>query len=105
MSLQYRKRVRLGNGLGLNISSKGVSTSYRSKYGTVGSRGFSIKTGISGLSLRTNWGKGANGLIVLMVTGICYVVVILLYNLFRLLRYLGESAISKISDKQIAKIK
>lgn len=63
MGFNYSKRVNLGNGVGLNVSKSGVSSSYRGKYGSIGSRGFSIKTGIPGLSFRGGWGgsRSRNG--------------------------------------------
>ena len=50
MSFRFQKRIKLGKGLGLNLSKKGVSASYRTKRGTVGSKGYSIRTGIPGLT-------------------------------------------------------
>lgn len=43
--------------------------SYRSQHGSIGTRGFSLRTGIPGLSYRRSWGKnaGAAALIVLAV--------------------------------------
>ena len=105
MGLQYRRRVKLGKGLGLNISNRGISASYQSKYGSVGSRGFSFRTGIPGLSLRSNWGKGGEGLVALAIIGICYIMIIFFYNLFRLLFYVGTMAISKITNNQKVRIK
>ncbi|MGB3465588.1 MAG: DUF4236 domain-containing protein [Cyclobacteriaceae bacterium] len=99
MGVQYRKRIRLGKGLGVNISNAGLSTSYRSKYGSVSSRGFSVRTGIPGLSFRTSWGKGANGLIALVFVGLVYIAIIVGYNFVRLLYYLGKAAFTKLSHK------
>lgn len=60
MGIQYRKRINLGGGLGLNLSKSGISTSLRTKIGSVSSRGYSIKTGIPGLYIRGSWKKGKN---------------------------------------------
>ena len=57
METRYHKRVNLGDGFGLNLSKSGVSSSYRTKYGTIGAKGFSIRTGIPGLTFRTRFGK------------------------------------------------
>lgn len=52
MGFRYNKRIRLGKGLGLNLSKSGISTSYKTKRGSVSSKGFSIRTGIPGLTYR-----------------------------------------------------
>jgi hypothetical protein len=98
MTLRYQKRVNLGNGLGLNISKTGFSTSYRTKYGSFGSRGFSIRTGIPGLSYRGYFGKSKKpeeqliGLFVfLMIVGLV-IAAVLIWNLFRLIAWgVGEA--------------
>ncbi|MBL6446095.1 DUF4236 domain-containing protein [Fulvivirga sp. 29W222] len=51
MSFRYQRRVNLGKGSHLNFSKTGVSYSKRTKFGTVGSRGFSIRTGIPEVDL------------------------------------------------------
>jgi len=87
MSFSYYKRVGGSKGLGLNLSSSGVSTSYRTKYGSVGPRGFSIRTGIPGLSFRSGFGSGKNrGTTALIILGvlaagfIIYYSVVVIYN-------------------------
>lgn len=87
MGLRYQKRIGGNKGFGLNLSGSGVSSSYRTKYGTVGSKGFSVRSGIPGLSFRGSYGrgkdKGATALIILgiIVTGfILYYSAIILYN-------------------------
>src|SRR5260370_29607795 len=52
MGFRYYRRVKLFGGLGLNFSKSGVSASVRTPFGTVGSKGISIRTGIKGLSYR-----------------------------------------------------
>jgi len=49
MSFRFQKRIKLGGGLGLNISRSGISPSLRTKIGTFSKSGYSIKTGISGV--------------------------------------------------------
>lgn len=88
MGIRYQKRIRLTKGLGLNVSNRGVSSSYRNKHGTIGSRGFSIRTGIPGLSFRSSWGKSKEGLAFLLILGTVYLAVIVLYNIALLLIYL-----------------
>ena len=55
MGLRYQKRVNFGKGAGLNISKSGIGSSYRTKYGTIGTKGFSVRTGIPGLTFRGGW--------------------------------------------------
>jgi hypothetical protein len=53
MGLIIRKRINLGKGFGLNISKSGVSSSQRIRFGSFGSRGYSIRTGIPGVYYRS----------------------------------------------------
>ncbi len=87
MTWRFQKRVSLSKGLGLNVGKTGVSTSYRTKHGSVGSRGFSIVTGIPGLSYRSSWGKGKSGPAVLLVYVVTIGGILLVYNLGRLIIY------------------
>ncbi|WP_040497573.1 DUF4236 domain-containing protein [Fulvivirga imtechensis] len=88
MPLRYQKRVNLGKGRGLNLSKSGVSYSKRTKVGSVGSRGFSIKTGIPGLTFRKSWGKSGSGLLILMIIGGAVLSWWVFYNLARLIVFL-----------------
>ncbi|WP_413614488.1 DUF4236 domain-containing protein [Flavobacterium sp. N502540] len=49
MGFRFQKRIKLGGGLGLNLSKSGISPSLRTKMGTFSKSGYSVKTGISGL--------------------------------------------------------
>jgi len=49
MGFRFQKRIKLGGGLGFNISKSGISPSLRTKMGTFSKSGYSTKTGISGL--------------------------------------------------------
>jgi len=94
MGFRYQKRVNLGDGVGVNISKSGLSTSYRTKYGSIGSRGFSVRTGIPGLSFRSSFGKGKGkndamvSLIAWLLVGVVIVGAVVIYNLARLLIWL-----------------
>lgn len=55
MPFRYQRRINFGGGWGFNLSLRGISTSYRSRYGSVGPRGFSFKTGIPGLTFHQSW--------------------------------------------------
>lgn len=83
MGFRYQRRISLGGGAGLNLSKSGVSTSVRSRFGSIGTRGFSIRTGIPGLTYRSYGRKGSDaGLIVLLVIGAAAVLALLLQVLF-----------------------
>jgi hypothetical protein len=54
--------------MGLNISKSGISPSLRTRYGSIGSKGYSVRTGIRGLSYREGYRKGSDaGLIALVI--------------------------------------
>ena len=72
MGFRYSRRVKLGGGLGLNLSKSGVSTSYRTKFGSFGSRGFSIRTGIPGLYYRGGRGKGGEAALIALLFVLAY---------------------------------
>lgn len=59
MSFRYNKRINLGKGLGLNVSKSGIKPSYRSRRGSISSRGFSVRTGIPGLTYRKSFSKSS----------------------------------------------
>jgi hypothetical protein len=59
MSFRFQKRIKLGGGLGLNISKSGISPSLRTKKGTISPKSISVKTGIKGLTYqKTTSSKG-----------------------------------------------
>ena len=91
MPFHYQKRIRLGKGAGLNLSKRGVSASYRSKHGSIGTRGFSLRTGIPGLTFRSSWAKSKEGLAILLALGLFYLGVLILYNLILGIIYLSRS--------------
>ncbi|MBF4493391.1 MULTISPECIES: DUF4236 domain-containing protein [unclassified Flavobacterium] len=49
MGFRFQKRIRLGGGLGLNISKSGISPSLKTKIGTFSKNGYSTRTGIPGV--------------------------------------------------------
>ena len=59
MSFRFQKRIKLGKGLGINISKSGISPSYRTKKSSVSSKGYSVKTGIPGLTFRKTFSKSS----------------------------------------------
>ncbi|WP_425279965.1 DUF4236 domain-containing protein [Flavobacterium limi] len=54
MGFRFQKRIKLGGGLGLNISKSGISPSLRTKMGTFSKYGYSAKTGIPGLKYQNS---------------------------------------------------
>ncbi|WP_268225224.1 DUF4236 domain-containing protein [Sinomicrobium oceani] len=52
MGLRFQKRIKLGKGLGVTMSKSGLSPNFRTKAGSLSSRGISIRTGIPGLTFR-----------------------------------------------------
>lgn len=98
MGIRYQKRVNLGKGVGLNVSNRGVSASARTKFGSIGSRGFSIRTGIPGLSYRSSWGKSKEGLVILLIFGLVYIGAVVVYNIALFLIYIFKLIYTKLSD-------
>ncbi len=60
MGFRYQKRINLGKGLGLNISKSGISPSFRTKGGTLSTKGYSIRSGIPGMTYRKTFSKSKN---------------------------------------------
>lgn len=55
MALRFQKRIKLGKGFGLNLSKSGISSSFRTKRGSISKKGVSVKTGIPGLTFRKSF--------------------------------------------------
>lgn len=58
MAFRFNKRIKLGKGFGINISKSGITPSYRTKKGSISSKGYSLRTGITGLTFRKAFSKG-----------------------------------------------
>lgn len=61
MSFRIRKRIKLHGGLGINVSKSGISPSLRTRKGTISSKGYSIRTGISGVTYQKKFNAKNNG--------------------------------------------
>lgn len=87
MGFRFQRRVNLGGGWGLNASGSGGSLSYRNRNGSIGTKGFSLRSGIPGLSYRQSWGKGSGAAvaIAMLVMALVAVVVQLLIYLVPLI--------------------
>ena len=94
MGLQFYKRVNYGDGVGLNVSKSGISPSIRTSLGSFGARGYSIRTGIPGLTWRG--GRGKNAAPVWLIVMIVSVAFLVIYNLIRLLIFLLSYAIHAV---------
>ena len=70
MGFRFNKRINLGKGLGLNISRSGITPSVRTKFGSISTKGFSIRTGVSGLGYRSSFGKN-KGCVLIIIIMIC----------------------------------
>lgn len=57
MGFRFQKRINLGKGLGINLSKSGINPTFRTKKGTISSSGYSVRTGIPGLSYRKAFSK------------------------------------------------
>jgi hypothetical protein len=91
---RFYKRVNLRKNIGLNISLSGISASIRGKYGSFGTKGFSLKTGIPGLSLRRTYFKPTSierippFLTEILILLIVYIIVLLSWNFINLISYI-----------------
>lgn len=79
MGFRFYRRVNLGNGLGLNLSKSGVSPSIRTSSGSIGTRSFSLPTGIKGLYYRGGTGGKNAGLVMLLILLISGVFILAYY--------------------------
>ncbi|WP_353780113.1 DUF4236 domain-containing protein [Winogradskyella sp. 3972H.M.0a.05] len=79
MSFRFQKRIKFGKNFGINISKSGITPSYRSKRGSLSSKGYSIRTGIPGLTYRKSFSKGRKGgcmLVLLFILSVTIVFII-----------------------------
>jgi hypothetical protein len=89
MGFRLQRRIPLGKGLGVNVSGSGTSVSLRSRFGSLSPRGFSLRTGIPGLSYRSGFrtGRGRKGgadlLVMLLFALTLGVLASILWNIIR----------------------
>lgn len=78
MSFRFQKRINLGKGLGLNISKTGISPSLRTKGVTISTKGFSIRTGVPGVTYRKGFksSKSSGCMLAFIVSIICFSILI-----------------------------
>lgn len=81
MSFRIQKRINLGKGLGLNISKSGISPSLRTKAGSINSKSYSVRFGISGLHYRKHFRKSKNsGCLVTLLFISCIAFLIMVFK-------------------------
>jgi hypothetical protein len=68
MGFNIKKRINLGGGLGINVGKTKASVSLRTKAGSVGSKGVSVKTGVKGI----NYTSGKSGCLVFILAGTAF---------------------------------
>ncbi len=62
--------------MGINVSKSGVTPSYRTKRGSISTKGYSIRTGIPGLSYRKKFSKTKNsGCVLALVPWILLIII------------------------------
>jgi len=89
MGFRFQRRINLGGGAGLNLSKSGISSSVRTRFGSVGTKGFSIRTGVPGLTYRGRYRKGSDGgLIVVLVLALVALLPLLFQALVLVVRLL-----------------
>ncbi|WP_394970387.1 DUF4236 domain-containing protein [uncultured Croceitalea sp.] len=72
MAFRFQKRIKLGKGLGINVSKSGITPSYRNRKGSLSTKGYSVRTGIPGLTYRKTFSKTRNvGCLVLLILPLC----------------------------------
>lgn len=67
MGWRFQRRIRLHKGLGVNLGKHGGSISARSALGAWGTKGYSVKSGVTGLSYRESWKESSSGGALLLV--------------------------------------
>jgi uncharacterized protein YegL len=93
MGFRYFRRINLGRGVGLNVSKSGVSPSYRTRFGSIGPRGFSVRSGIPGLSYRGGRSKGGGAAVVALIMLAIAAAALAAVVLWNLLRFAAWAAI------------
>lgn len=76
MSFRFSKRINLGKGLGVNISKSGITPSMRTKSGSLSTKGFSIKTGVSGFSYQKKFSSSkSSGCLIIIIVSISIIII------------------------------
>tara|TARA_Y100000815_G_C13124202_1_gene418032 strand:- start:105 stop:353 length:249 start_codon:yes stop_codon:yes gene_type:complete len=82
MGFRIQKRINLGKGIGLNVSKTGIRPSYRSKRGSLNGKGFTVRSGIPGLTYRKSFSKSSkSGCLLTFLLGISLTIILLGYGI------------------------
>ena len=82
MGFRFQKRIKLGKSFGVNVSKSGITPSYRTKKGSLSSKGYSIKTGIPGMTYRKTFSKSSkSGCSVLIVMALSFLIILSLIKI------------------------
>lgn len=92
MGLRFYRRLNLGRGLGVNVGLRGLSLSLRGRRGAVGTSGFSLRSGIPGLTYRGGR-RGAGGTLAAVIALLALGV----WSLGRLLGWVASKASGRSS--------
>ena len=91
MGFRFQRRLNLGSGFGFNLGKTGASVSRRTSFGSIGTGGFSLRSGIAGFGYRRSFGRGGRGggaavglamLAVMLVVNLVSILVVLGVNIF-----------------------
>lgn len=80
MGFRFQKRVNLGKGFGVNVSKSGITPSYRSKKGSVSTKGYSVRTGVSGVTYRKTYSQASKGGCLVILAGALLLGYVLILN-------------------------
>ena len=81
MGIRFSKRVNLGKGLGFNISKSGITPSLRTKSGSISTKGFSIKTGVPGVTYQKKISSSkSSGCMVIVIISTSIIIIQILIN-------------------------
>jgi hypothetical protein len=99
MGFRYHKRIKIGKGLGVNLSKSGVSPSYRTKYGSISPKGFSIRTGIPGLTYKG--GKNSDAAGIVLAIAVVTVGALIIWNVLLFIGWLARETYHFILRKKM----
>ena len=81
MGIRFQKRINLGKGFGINISKSGITPTLRTKLGSISTKGFSIKTGLSGVTYQKKISSNkSSGCMVILIIPISILIIQKLIN-------------------------
>ena len=97
MPFRYRRSIRIAKGASMTVSNSGVSASIKTPVGRIGTRGFSLRTGIPGLTYTSGWAKKQQWDGLLLLTVVFSVIILVGWNVVRLIFFLIRSAYNRMN--------